>query len=70
MRFGADVIATRGLLNGSVQAMFAGRLLGSSSPIWGRTEFEITLPCDTLALTLDRPDMTIELPRDTVELEN
>jgi hypothetical protein len=70
MRFGADVIATRGLLSSSVQTMLIGRLLGSSSPIWGRAELTIALPRETLAITLDRPGITIELPRDTMTLEN
>lgn len=70
MRFGADVIATRGLLSGSVQTMLMGRLLGSSSLVTGRPQLAITLPRDTLGIDLPRDTFGIELPRDTVELEN
>ena len=83
MRFGADVIATRGRTSTALLWAVAGRWLygmhgthvtlalprDAMSLALPRTDADLALSRDTAALTLSRTDADIALPRDALEVD-
>ena len=63
MRFGADVIATRGRTSTALLWAVAGRWLYGMHG----THVTLALPRDTMSLALPRTDADLSLPRDVVE---
>ena len=69
MRFGADVIATRGRTSTALLWAVAGRWLYGMHGMHG-THVTLALPRDTMSLALPRTDADIALPRDTLEVDH
>ena len=65
MRFGADVIATRGRTSTALLWAVAGRWLYGMHG----THVTLALPRDTMSLTLPRTDADLALPRDATEVD-
>ena len=67
MRFGADVIATRGRTSTALLWAVAGRWLYGMHGMHG-THVTLALPRDTMSLALPRTDADLVLPRDIAAL--
>ena len=65
MRFGADVIATRGRTSTALLWAVAGRWLYGMHG----THVTLALPRDTMSLALPRTDADLALPRDATEVD-